>query len=72
MHDPVNHPAHYTAFPMEVKDVIRHVLGYDGYKAYCLGNEIKYRFRAGIKDPAKILEDIQKAEFYRKERNTCE
>lgn len=70
--DNVNHPAHYKKFPFEVKEIIRHILGDTGYKNYCLGNEIKYRLRAGFKDPDKIKEDIEKAMFYNKERNTDE
>jgi hypothetical protein len=64
--DPVNHPQHYTAFPVEVKEIIQDVLtrayGPDGYRAYCLGNEIKYRMRAGLKGEA--AEDIDKAMKY--------
>jgi hypothetical protein len=64
--DLVNHPSHYTRHPVEVIDIIRDALtrvyGPEGYKAYCLGNEIKYRMRAGLKgDP---VEDISKAMKY--------
>lgn len=64
----VHHPVHYTEYPKEVKAIIREALGDEGYKAYCFGNEIKYRLRAGFKDTNKILEDIQKALFYAEER----
>ena len=66
--DPVNHPAHYNNYPKEVKDIIRFILGDEGYRFYCMGNELKYRLRAGLKDPSKLTEDMLKAEFYRKER----
>jgi hypothetical protein len=58
----VEHPAHYTAYPVEVIDMIRLVLGPEGFKSYCLGNEIKYRFRAGLKGDA--VEDVGKAMKY--------
>lgn len=62
MSDSVNSPHHYRQFDKEVKDIIRFVLGDDGYKAYCQGNEIKYRLRAGFKsDP---IEDMDKALKY--------
>lgn len=68
--DPVHHPPHYTAYPVEVIDIIKHVVveayGEDAFKAYCLGNEIKYRFRAGLKGDAG--EDVEKAEKYREWR----
>lgn len=64
--DPVNHPAHYKRFGMEVIDIIRHVLGPDGFRAYCIGNEIKYRLRAGDKGDA--AQDLAKAKKYREFR----
>lgn len=64
----VKHPSHYTAYPVEVIDIIKATLGDDGFKAYCLGNEIKYRMRAGLKgDNAE--EDIAKAMQYMEFRN---
>jgi hypothetical protein len=66
----VEHPAHYTAYPVEVIDIIKLALeeayGPDGFKAYCLGNEIKYRMRAGLK--GDTLEDIKKAMKYKEFR----
>ena len=65
--DSVKHPEHYMSFPVEVIDIIKLVLfdkyGKDGYEAYCFGNEIKYRLRAGFKCDAQ--EDIDKALQYR-------
>ena len=67
----IQHPAHYTAYPVEVINMIREVLvaeyGEQGFEAYCLGNEIKYRMRAGLK--GDVAEDIGKAEQYRKFRS---
>ena len=31
---------------------------------FCLGNAVKYISRAGKKDPAKEVEDLQKAAWY--------
>ena len=55
MHDPVNHPAHYTDGQIEVIDFID-----DKQLSYCFGNAVKYISRAGKKDPAKTIEDLQK------------
>ncbi len=57
--DPVNHPTHYTQHPSGVEciQVTEHM-------NFNLGNVIKYVMRAGLKDPKKYIEDLQKAEFY--------
>lgn len=65
--DAVNHPAHYTSYPVEVIDMIHAVLGDEGFKAYCLGNEIKYRMRAGLKGYG--AEDLAKAMKYKEFRD---
>lgn len=59
MHDPVNHPTHYTSHPsgIECIEVTRHL-------NFNRGNAIKYIWRAGSKDAAKELQDLQKAIFY--------
>lgn len=61
--DPVNHPAHYTDGRIEVIEYIE-----DKKLGYCLGNAVKYISRAGKKDPAKEVEDLQKAEWYIRRR----
>jgi len=66
--DPVNHPSHYTAYPVEVIDIIRAALGPESFKAYCFGSEIKYRMRAGLKGKDKAQEDLAKAMMYKKFR----
>ena len=55
--DPVNHPAHYTQHPSGVEciDIAEHM-------GFCLGNAIKYIWRAGLKGDA--IEDLEKARFY--------
>lgn len=56
-HDPVNHPKHYTTHPSGVEciTVAEHF-------NFCLGNTIKYIWRAGEKGDA--LEDLKKARWY--------
>ena len=69
MTDNIN-PSHYKEqYPFEVIEVMRKMLTPEQFKGYCLGNEIKYRMRAGLKDPSKIEEDINKALWYKKERD---
>ena len=57
--DPINHPAHYAgiAAGIECIDIARHL-------PFSIGNAVKYLWRAGKKDPAKTLEDLEKAEWY--------
>ena len=63
MSDEVNHPSHYTDGNIEVIEYIE-----DKKLGYCLGNAVKYISRAGKKDPAKEIEDLQKADWYIKRR----
>lgn len=57
--DPVHHPSHYASSSVEVIDAIEAwELG------FCLGNTVKYVARAGKKDPAKTVEDLEKARWY--------
>lgn len=55
--DPVNHPAHYNSHPsgVEAITVCEHM-------NFCVGNVIKYLWRAGLKNDA--VEDLKKARFY--------
>ena len=57
--DSVNHPAHYTTGKIEVIDFIT-----DKKLNFCRGNAVKYIVRAGLKDPDKEIEDLEKAIFY--------
>ena len=59
MSDAVNHPSYYTDGNIEVIEYIE-----DKKLDYCLGNAVKYISRAGKKDPAKEIEDLQKADWY--------
>lgn len=60
--DMVNSPPHYTDGGIEAIDYIAAKLGPDGFKAYCVGNALKYISRAGKKGSAK--EDLSKAIWY--------
>ena len=55
--DNVNHPKHYTEHPsgIECIQITEHM-------NFCLGNAIKYIFRADLKNDA--LEDLRKARWY--------
>lgn len=56
--DAIN-PSHYADLKPEPIDVIT------GWGlGFCLGNAVKYIARAGRKDPAKHVEDLQKARWY--------
>jgi len=59
MSEQVNHPKHYTDGKIEVIDFIE-----DKKLGFCLGNTVKYISRAGKKDPAKTIEDLEKAKWY--------
>lgn len=57
---PVVHPPHYggdTTYEA-IKVIEAWGLG------FCLGNAVKYISRAGKKDPAKEIEDLEKAQWY--------
>lgn len=55
--DNVNHPAHYTTHPSGVEciQVTEHM-------SFCLGNAMKYIWRADLKNNA--IEDLKKARWY--------
>jgi hypothetical protein len=57
MHDPVNRPAHYTAHKsgIECIQITEHM-------GFCLGNAVKYIWRADLKNDA--IEDLKKARWY--------
>lgn len=64
----VNHPSYYShPSGVECIDIIKH---YD----FCIGNVIKYVWRAGLKkeqglsDKQKEIEDLNKAIFYLNEK----
>ncbi len=57
LNDPVNHPRHYTDHPsgIECIQVTEHM-------NFCIGNAVKYCWRAGLKGDA--VEDLKKARWY--------
>ena len=58
----VNHPSHYGGdTPHEVIKCL-HAWGLEQHAL--LWNVVKYIARAGRKDPAKLVEDLEKARFY--------
>lgn len=64
-HDNVNHPRHYVSDPSGVEciTITRH-------RTFCIGNAIKYLWRAGLKNDEgrdsleKQIEDLEKAKWY--------
>ena len=60
MHDPVNHPKHYTEHPsgIECIQITRHM-------GFNLGNALKYVWRCDLKHDA--IEDLEKAIWYIKD-----
>jgi hypothetical protein len=65
--DVVNRPAHYAAGGIEVIDFIEQIVAnYPPEIGYHIGNSLKYLARAPLKDPAKIVEDLSKGEYYLK------
>lgn len=56
-YDSVNHPKHYTAHPSGVEciQITEHM-------GFCLGNAVKYIWRADLK--ADAIEDLRKAVWY--------
>lgn len=61
----VSNPAHYTDGKIEVIDFIE-----DKKLGFHLGNAVKYIARAGKKDPSKLIQDLEKAQWYL-DRHIC-
>jgi len=55
--DQVNHPPHYQLPGIEAIEITQHL-------NFCRGNAVKYVVRAGKKDPAREVEDLNKAIWY--------
>lgn len=57
--DKINHPTHYTSHPSGVEciEITQH-------HNFCIGNVIKYVWRAGIKGEDTEIEDLKKARWY--------
>jgi hypothetical protein len=61
MNEQINHPQHYGGAD-NTYEAIKVIEAWD--LGFCLGNTIKYISRAGKKDKAKRLEDLNKALWY--------
>ena len=65
MEDKVNSPSHYTGHPSGIE-----CIDITEYYDFCVGNAIKYLWRAGLKkeagvsDKEKEIEDLKKAAYY--------
>lgn len=57
MTDNVNHPAHYTQWPVEVINLTER-------ETFLIGNVLKYALRAGLKFDNTYGEDMAKARWY--------
>jgi hypothetical protein len=57
----VDHPAHYGGAD-NAFEAIKVIEAWD--LGFCLGNAVKYISRAGKKDPAAHIEDLEKARWY--------
>lgn len=57
MNDNINHPDHYTRWPVEVINLTER-------ETFLIGNILKYALRAGVKDGATYGEDMAKARWY--------
>lgn len=55
------HPEHYTYSKYECIDVLRDILGEEGFKEFCRGNVFKYLWRYNHKNGK---EDLLKAKYY--------
>jgi Protein of unknwon function (DUF3310) len=59
VNDPINHPSHYTTHRSGIECIV-----ITEHMNFCLGNAIKYIWRAGLKDGTDGVEDLKKAAFY--------
>lgn len=64
LHDQVNHPSHYCDGGIETIDYIEAKLSSEQQHGYFIGNILKYISRAGKKDSATMLVDLEKAQWY--------
>lgn len=66
LYDTVEKPKHYNVFEKEtictIKDLLDNNDNYNGFESYCIGNSLKYIFRAGLK--GDYYEDLEKARYY--------
>lgn len=63
MEDNVKSPKHYKLEGLDIEsiDVVKAILGKEGFKSFCHGNALKYLFRCNKKNG---VEDLKKAKVY--------
>lgn len=64
MADAVNHPSHYTSGPTCECGRVIEAITITRRHGFARGNAIKYLWRAGLKHPDRLIEDLEKAVFY--------
>ena len=64
MSEQVNHPAHYQKNGKECIDVMIEEFGVTAVYDFCVCNEFKYRWRAGLKEGNSAEQDLAKAKWY--------
>lgn len=57
--DLINHPRHYVGQSVVIEPIV-----YCEKLPFCLGNALKYVFRAGHKDGSSEAQDLKKASWY--------
>lgn len=57
--DPVNHPKWYVSDKSGVE-----CIQITQHRNFCIGNAIKYLWRAGLKDKSTTIQDLLKAIWY--------
>lgn len=62
VHDPVNHPNHYTQGDIECIDAIKASMSIEAYNGFLKGNVIKYIWR--YQNKGNLVEDLNKANWY--------
>lgn len=57
--DPINQPTHYTSHPSGIECIT-----ITQHHNFCIGNAIKYLWRAGLKEGNPSIQDLEKARKY--------
>lgn len=55
----INHPPHYKAHPSGVE-----CIQITEWMGFCVGNAMKYLWRAGLKEGSSQLDDLRKTRWY--------
>ena len=65
MSEQVNHPAHYLKGGRECIDVMVEKFGTRAVIDFCICNQFKYEWRAGLKEGNSKDQDLAKAKWYK-------